>query len=206
MAETLLPGLMPEEWQAQVAGCWAAKPQDRPTIHQLQHQISSLQQSLRGSPAASGHKYQAALPASCTGMPARVQAASSATAAAVSASQPWVLLKLLQGLDQWMPMPSVVYAAIGPDKPAVDGQSEHTVAASEGGTDGGIAVVHGGRLPSRRGDSASDSFWWWSTGLQRGPGAISCTFSKGIAEVSAKTASVMQQLADTKPSAQHGST
>ena len=206
MAEILLPGLMPEEWRALIAACWATKPQDRPTSRHLQHQISSLQQSLRKPRAATG---QLASPASRHDMPARYQAAASGTSAAAGGvSQPLVLPKLLQGLEQWMPVPSVVYSPIDSEQPTSDEQSEQggdsTVVASEGASEGGIAAVHGGRLPPRRGDSARDSFWSWKAGLQGG-GAISAAVSKGIAEVSEKTASLMQQLADAQLSTQRGS-
>ena len=177
MAEILLPGLMPEEWRALVAACWATKPQDRPTVSHLQHQISSLQHSLRAVHAATGQKRQLASPASRTGITAaRDQAASSDTAAAGGASQSLGLPKLLQGLDQWMPVPSVVYSPIDSEQPTSDEQSvqggDSTVVATEGASEGGIAAVHGGRLPPRRGDSARDSFWSWKAGLQGGPGAI----------------------------------
>lgn len=209
MADILLPGLMPEEWRALVATCWAAKPQDRPTVRQLQHQISSLQHSLRASHAATGlQRCQPALPASRTDRPTRYQAALSGTAAAAAgASQPVGLPKLLQGLDQWMLVPSVVYMPIGAEEPTADEhqkqEGDNTVFASEEASNGGLAVVHGGRLPPRRGDSARDSLWSWKAGLQGGSGAISAAFSKGIAQVSEKTASLMQQLADAQLSAQH---
>ena len=48
---------------------------------------------------------------------------------------------------------------------------DSTVVAIEGGQDGGVAAVHGGRLPLRRGDSARDSFWSWKAGLPGEPGA-----------------------------------
>ena len=213
MAEILLPGLMPEEWRALIVACWATKPLDRPTVSQLQHQISSLQHSLRGSHAATGHqRCQLAPPRMGTDRPARYQAASSGTAAAAAGgvSQSLVLPKLLQGLDQWMPAPSIVYMPIGQQKPIFDEQSEQgsdsTVVATGGASHGGLAAVHGGRLPPRRGDSARDGFWTWKAGLKGGSGAISAALSKGIAEVSARTASVMQQLADTQLSTQNGST
>ena len=159
MAEILLPGLTPEEWQALVAACWAAKPEDRPTVSQLQHQICSLQQSLRGSRASTGHRSQPALSASHTGLMTRHEAAPPGTAAAGSAGRPVVLPKLLQGLDQWMPAPSIVHTPTASERTGADGQSVHSmqssnsaVAGSEAARAGSIAAVHAGRLPPRRGD------------------------------------------------------
>ena len=211
MAEILLPGTMSEEWRSLVAACWAAKPEDRPTVSQLHHQICSLQQSLRGSRATTAHRFQPPSSPSESGLMTRNEAAPPGTTAAASADRSVVLLKLLQGLDQWLPAPSIVHIPIAPERVSVDSHSVHNmqsgdcaVAGREAAKDGGIAAVHAGRQPPRRGDSASDGSWSWRAGFKGRSEAISAAFSKGIAEVSAKTAHVMQQLADTQLSAQHG--
>ena len=199
---------MPEEWQALIAACWAVKPEDRPTVCQLQRQICSLQHSLRGSRAANGTRSQPRESSSHTGLMIRPQATPPpGTAAAASAV---VLPKLLQGLEKWMPTPSIVHMPTASERTSVDSQSvqscDSTVAGSEAARDGSIAAVWAGRLPPKRGDSASDDTWSWRARLKGRSEAVSAAFNKGIAEMSAKTAHVMQQLADAQLSAQHGST
>ena len=212
MADILLPGLMPEEWRALVAACWGAKPEDRPTVCQLQHQIGSLQHSLRTLRATDGKRSQPAPSASHTDLVTRPGPTPAGTPAAANAAWPVVLPRLLQGLEQWMLAPSIVHTPTASERTSVDGQSvQHmqsggsVVAGREAAKDGNIAAARAGRLPPKRGDSASDDSWWWKAGIQSRSEVISAAFSKGVAEVSAKTAQVMQQLADTQLSAQHGS-
>ena len=219
MVEVLLPGLMPEEWQSLIAACWAAKPEDRPTVCQLQHQICTLQQSLKASRASVGPRSQLPPSPSHTGLMTRPQAAPLGTAAAAGtagaaagAGGPVVLPKLLQGVDHWMPAASILHMPTASERIVPDGQSVHNmqrgnlaVAGSEAVRGETIAAVHAGRLPPKRGDSASDGSWSWKAGWKGKSESISAAFCKSIAEVSAKTAQVMQQLADTQLSAQSGS-
>ena len=212
MAEVLLPGLMPEEWQALIAACWAAEHEDRPTVCQLQHQIGTLQHSLKASRATVRPRSQPPSSPSHTGLITRPQATPLVSAAAAGVGRPVVLPKLLQGLDQWMPAPSILHMPTASERTVPVGQSVHSmqsgdsaVAGSQGVRGEGIAALNAGRLPPKRGDSASDASWSWKAGFKGRSEAISVALSKGIAEVSAKTAHVMQQLADTQLSAQNGS-
>ena len=115
----------------------------------------------------------------------------------------------MQGLEQWMPTPSIVHMPTASERTSVDSVSvqsyNSTVAGSEAARDGSIAAVRAGRLPPKRGDSASDDAWSWRARLKGRSEAVLAAFNKGVAEVSAKTAHVMQQFPDTQLSAQHGS-
>lgn len=203
MAEVLLPGLMPEEWRALVAACWATKPEDRPTVAQLQHQICSLQQRLRASRCTTS-KAQNASQTSHTGELTTHEPTLSGSAAA-AASQPVVLPKLLQGLNRWMPSPSMIHVPYAPERTSTNGKLVSSMQSldtplTETNTagDGDTAAVHAGL---RRGDSASETYWSWTAGLKGRSAALSAAFSKGVADVSAKTVDVMQQLADSQLSA-----
>lgn len=216
MAEVLLPGLMPQEWRALVASCWAPKPEDRPTLPKLQRHLVGLQQRLRASRATASRGQLAPGPPSCTGLPSRGEPSPSSSAA-VGAGRPVVLPKLLQGLDQWMPAPSVLFEPLASESTSMDGQSVHSMQrldraeaerAAAGEARGSIAAVHmhARRLPPSRGDSASDSSWSWAASLKGRSAAVQAAVSKGMADVSAKAAHVMQQLADTQLSAKSGNT
>ncbi|KAL3143102.1 hypothetical protein ABBQ38_003375 [Trebouxia sp. C0009 RCD-2024] len=220
MAEVLLPGSMPEEWRAMIATCWASQPEDRLTVSYLQHHLMSLKQQLRASRAATASRaHLLASAPSGTAAPPRSEPTPSGAAAADNATagggggQPVVLPKLLQGLDHWFPAPSVVYMPLAPEPegPSPSRQSGHSLlrgdsalAASEAAGGESIAAVHERRVRPSRGDSARGGSWSWAATLKGKSAALQAAVKKGFGEASAKTADVMQQLADSQLSAKCG--
>ncbi|KAL3143095.1 hypothetical protein ABBQ38_003368 [Trebouxia sp. C0009 RCD-2024] len=219
MAEVLLPGSMPEEWRAMIATCWASQPEDRPTVSYLQHHLMSLQHRLRASRAATASRAHLASAPSCNAVPTRDEPTPSAypdnATPGGDAGQPVVLPKLLRGLEHWFPAPSVVYVPLAPEPEgtSTSGQSVHSLqrgdsalAASEAAGGESIAAVHERRVPPSRGDSARGGSWSWAATLKGKSAALQAAVKTGMEGVSAKTADVMQQLADSQLSAKSGNT
>ncbi|KAL3138439.1 hypothetical protein ABBQ32_006231 [Trebouxia sp. C0010 RCD-2024] len=217
MAEVLLPGSMPEEWRPLIATCWARQPEDRPTVYNLQHHILSLQQHRRASRAATTGRAHSASAPSANAAPTRGEPTPSAYADAAAGhgggGQPVVLPKLLQGLDQWFPAPSGAYMPLAPEPEgtSTSGQSvrslqrgDSALAESTAAGDESIAAVHTRRMRPSRGDSARGGSWSWAATLKGKSAALQAAVKKGIEEASAKTADVMQQLADSQLSAKCG--
>ena len=201
MADLLLPGLMPEEWRALIAGCWAPNPDDRPSVTQLRHHICTLQQKAQTARTHMRQSFPTAL-SSCT-TPSRQPAASDASQLLGLPKVVTEIAKLpRQSSNAYMPVPSA--SSISSSRQSCGSmQASHKVLGHAQAVEGdAIAAVPSVRLPVRRDDSAQESASWsWKSGFRGMSAGFAAAVSKGVIDVTAQSAEVVQLWADSQLSA-----